>query len=158
MALLQAPPDTHTHSQLSSCCRSPAACSIEIWPTPFITLVTWEEYLATWMPRVWQPKRTEKKKKQLCIGTLYCLGSFNVFHINTHEYIRCLENCLTNQVILGHRCVRTFADSECSFLIHFFKHIFSLRRAMQRDDTLKNILHSFCSFTCWEIQIQALAW
>lgn len=99
-----------------------------------------------------------KNRKNLCIGILYGPGSFHVFRINIHEYVRCLENCLANQVILGHWCVRIFADSECYFLFLFLKHIFSLCRAMQRDDTLKNILHSFCSFTCWEIQIQALAW
>lgn len=81
-----------------------------------------------------------KNRKKLCIGILYGPGSFHVFRINIHEYIRCLENCLANQVILGNWCVRTFADSECSFLFLFFLNIYFLYVGLCNEMTLWKIL------------------
>lgn len=154
MALLQAPPDTHTHSQLSFCRRSPAAGHIEIWPAPFYHAGNMRgifSHLNSEGEAVWK-----NRKKPLYWDTVQTGIISQVPHWHTWIHYR-LCNCLANQVILGHWCVRTLLTvNVLSFL--FIKHVFSLCRAMQQDDTLKNILHSFCSFTCWEIQIQALAW
>lgn len=156
MALLQAPPDTHTHSQLSFCRRSPAAGRIEIWSAPFYHAGNMRgifSHLNSEGEAVWK-----NRKKASVLGRCKDRDHFTSSALT---YVNPLD--AWRIVWLIRWSLATDVSGLCwqwmFFPFHFFfKHLFSLCRAMQRDDTLKNILHSFCSFTCWEIQIQALAW